>query len=527
MVRPRLVEEGKPIGYDDTHDDHDHEMMIHDDVEHRRSASTAALDSQHRTPSAKKDASAPASSSLLRAVGGKIPTPKRKPQRSMKVVIGKNSIDSVHDDNQDTASSHYSNHHQQQQQPPHQCNPHHQQQQHQHTNEMMHFQVHAQHYEIGDSSVTMSNAPPLLQSHFQHSAAGVVDPYKQHLQQPNPLHVQQPDHHIRQQMTAAARPTLPPRQAPAQRGPHQQQNHHHHQHHHEMQFAPHRTHIEIGSDTRPTERMEGVVVPDNEARLRFAPLVVLDGANIAYSYADMVHGDRGSGGYRRHRLEPDARGLSVACQYFLNAGIRVLVVLPAPWLRQNIVVNDSNNDQHQQQRLQILHELRQAGLLVMAPPTDDDDAYCLTIARRENARLDRGPAYVMSNDLFRDAQAREEELAAAAAAGGSQIEANAELILGTWLSVGGKPGGGGDGSGGAGIAVANTASSLQKGQQQQSQHRHRQQEEAAPTGPGRISYTFVDMGQLDDYGDRQLDIVPNPRHPLIAWIEAQGRMNKR
>ena len=40
------------------------------------------------------------------------------------------------------------------------------------------------------------------------------------------------------------------------------------------------------------------------------------------------------------------------------------------------------------------------------------------------------------------------------------------------------------------------------------------------TAAGRISYTFVDMGQLDDYGDRQLEIVPNPRHALIAWIEA-------
>jgi hypothetical protein len=24
---------------------------------------------------------------------------------------------------------------------------------------------------------------------------------------------------------------------------------------------------------------------------------------------------------------------------------------------------------------------------------------------------------------------------------------------------------------------------------------------------------------MNDYGETELDIVPNPRHPLVAWIE--------
>jgi hypothetical protein len=129
---------------------------------------------------------------------------------------------------------------------------------------------------------------------------------------------------------------------------------------------------------------------------------------------------------------------------------------------------------------QVLQELKRQGLLVAAPPTDDDDAYALTIALRENARArqrdnNHGPAFVLSNDLFRDAQLRDASLEA-------------------WLKVGGGDGGGGLLQGGGSCV-----------------------------GPGRISYAFCDMGRLDDYGERELDIIPNPRHPLIVWIEQQLR----
>ena len=106
------------------------------------------------------------------------------------------------------------------------------------------------------------------------------------------------------------------------------------------------------------------------------------------------------------------------------------------------------------------------GFIVQSPPTDDDDAYALTIAKREDIRAvstrnGEGPGFVLSNDMFRDAQARD-----------------VSGLLQQWLNEGREL-----------------------------------------TGPGRISYTFCDMGTIDDHGDRILDFVPNPRHPLVIWVE--------
>ena len=39
---------------------------------------------------------------------------------------------------------------------------------------------------------------------------------------------------------------------------------------------------------------------------------------------------------------------------------------------------------------------------------------------------------------------------------------------------------------------------------------------------GRISYTFVDTGVMDETGEPQLDLLPNPRHSLIEWIEKES-----
>jgi hypothetical protein len=30
-------------------------------------------------------------------------------------------------------------------------------------------------------------------------------------------------------------------------------------------------------------------------------------------------------------------------------------------------------------------------------------------------------------------------------------------------------------------------------------------------------------GSTDDYGDPEMDFVPNPRHPLVTWIESEHR----
>ena len=159
----------------------------------------------------------------------------------------------------------------------------------------------------------------------------------------------------------------------------------------------------------------------------------------------------------------DAKGIVVTCEYFQSAGIRVLAVIPTTW---------THRDPHQQ----ILKKLEEQGVLVSAPSRDDDDAYAITIARREDAKARErgdGPGYVMSNDMFRDAIARTEE-----EGGGEGLK--------EWLTEG---------------------STLEQGK----------------TGPGRISFAFLDTGSMDDHGDKVLDIMPSPRHPLIQFVEQSRR----
>lgn len=213
-----------------------------------------------------------------------------------------------------------------------------------------------------------------------------------------------------------------------------------HQHSHAATYHT-ITRLVIGGEDPPMERMEGIESHDAKG-----PLVVMDGANIAYAYADAHSGTPG-------KREPDAKGIQVAANYFLAIGVRVTIVIPAPWLRGN------NNHENNSEQRQVLNEFKTRGLLVEAPPRDDDDSYALTIARREQVRATQrgeGGGFVLSNDMFRDAMTRDE-------------------TLGLWL-------------------------------------KH-----------GRISYAFVDMGNLDDFGDRILDFIPNPRHSLISWAEEKHR----
>ena len=193
------------------------------------------------------------------------------------------------------------------------------------------------------------------------------------------------------------------------------------------------THFEIGADTRVLERMTGI--EDSRADL---PLVVVDGANVAYAYGQTLG-----------RSEPHVRGLSVVVQYFHD--VRLRIVLPAPWMRRKPTDGSSGNALMQTEQLETLESLQ--AYIVASPPRDDDDAYALTIARREERQGRRG--YVLSNDWFRDAQSRDSSLR-------------------PWLDE------------------------------------------------GRISYTFVDTGVMDETGEPQLDLLPNPRHSLIEWIEKES-----
>jgi hypothetical protein len=246
-----------------------------------------------------------------------------------------------------------------------------------------------------------------------------------------------------------------------------------------------------------------------------APLIVMDGANVAYAYthatgtsSSLNVSSRKDGG-----IEPDSNGIKVAVNYFVNAGCRVLVVLPQHWMRskpradagfngtflrfhlpfsthalthpfQSIALVNSKMVTPQ---LEILQELQSQNRLCLSPPTDDDDAYAITIARREDKKAkDRRRevqnsfsdsqsleslegAYVLSNDLFRDAMDR---------------DVSGELR--EWL---------GDHRFGKGYKANGTFLA------------------------GRLSFSFCNVGSIDDFGDPMLDFLPNPRHQLVEIIE--------
>ena len=138
-------------------------------------------------------------------------------------------------------------------------------------------------------------------------------------------------------------------------------------------------------------------------------------------------------------------------------------------------------------QIEILQDLQSQNRLCLSPPTDDDDAYAITIARREDKKAkDRRRevqnsysdfqgleslegAYVLSNDLFRDAMKR---------------DVSGELR--EWL---------GD-------------------------HRYMKGDTANGTFlSGRISFSFCNVGSIDNFGDQVLDFLPNPRHQLVEMIE--------
>jgi Zc3h12a-like Ribonuclease NYN domain len=242
--------------------------------------------------------------------------------------------------------------------------------------------------------------------------------------------------------------------------PHHNKTIEHYRHHPRIT----RTHLEIGvpppsSATYCPLPFHGVEKMTGVEDLRIpGPLIVMDGANVAYAYAQALQDNYGGA---TTKLQPHLQGLQVACDYFLQhehpQEIRVVVVLPQPWLSRyrNPTATMSDDDQ---EPAAILSNL--SGWLVAAPSRDDDDAYVLRIALREQQRRrpPHGPVYVLSNDWFRDAQAR-------------------DAAVRSFLQSAG--------------------------------------------GERRISYTFGNLGRLDDHGDPVLDIVPNPRHSFIQWMEEQ------
>jgi hypothetical protein len=383
MARPRLVEEGVPIGStlvglyghqceecEEDHDDDDEAMELDHDT-----TSGGSRQQHHYEELLADEARPPIDSSLMRAVGGKIRIKQRLTNRT---VIG------------------------------------------------------------GDAAVLpLSSATP--HHHSYH------DPY-----QPSWTQQAQQQHQEMPAVGAVGAAEIP---APYPYAPRPTTRH---------RQPPRRIVIGQPADDNDDEpevaRMEGV--EDHSLR---QPLVVLDGANVAYGYNDdflLVSPTAGAMSSHNSKGRPNVRGILVAAEYWLKHHVRVLVVLPQPWL---------NNAPD----MAVLLSRLPRSLFVAAPSRDDDDAYALQIAQRENSRARaksssrnggvEGPAYVVSNDMFRDAQERDN---------GRQLAA--------WLNT-----------------------------------------DDAVLGKGRISYTFANLGRRDDHGDVELDYLPNPRHPLVIWAEQQ------
>ena len=261
-------------------------------------------------------------------------------------------------------------------------------------------------------------------------------------------------------------------------------------------------------------------------------MVVLDGANVAHAYVHATQGHSNSVDHDHHHhyhprndMEPNVLGIQIAVSYFRNAGCRVQVVVPAYWMRRKprrrgnenasasasgtAASNQIQRQRQIQRQIQVLQKMQEENVLCCSPPTDDDDAYCIAIAMRIDARsrvrrgegsgarsgaasssslqssrpnsnsndlTDIGGAFILSNDLFRDAMGRD---------GSGDLRG--------WLK--GEGTGTGTGAGGAG----------------------------GNNFPRRISYSFCDLGSMNKYGDEQLDFVPNPRHPLVAMVERSNR----
>lgn len=229
-------------------------------------------------------------------------------------------------------------------------------------------------------------------------------------------------------------------------------------HHHRIQSTVDVEHIipqTYNIDLHCLESMEGTVKLEDKT-----PLIIMDGANVAHAFADIATG--------KTRGEPDYYGLVVAANYFLAAGKRVLIVLPAPWFRvksgQAEKSDDGKVDEEAERKamlandkIEILKDLKDQGLLVASPPREDDDSFPVTISNKERLRAaeaGEGGSYVLSNDHFRHATGRDVE-------------------IDQWLN-----------------------------------HEW-----------GRISFAFCDLGTKDEDGNRELDFIPNPRHPMVAEIE--------
>ena len=242
-----------------------------------------------------------------------------------------------------------------------------------------------------------------------------------------------------------------------------------------------------------------------------SPLIVIDGANIAYNYAESLDPssslqNSNLNQSRYNKRQPNPHGIRLAIEYFLSRRCRVQAVVPTSWYRLRPRNKNEGDAKMVTDEVDELRSLRQQGFLVACPPGDDDDAYAIALARREEDRLNNKATttgthyddddammdddedggliphslvggYVMSNDFFHDAVRREEQAR----------KDHQQLYSAGTSSLNGRK------------------SSLREWLNQ-----------------NRISYSFANVGQMFQ-GQVEMEFLPNPRHPLIECIEARHR----
>ena len=255
-----------------------------------------------------------------------------------------------------------------------------------------------------------------------------------------------------------------------------------------------------------------------------SPLVVLDGANIAYNYSESLHPTLAQHSSNLRR-QPDPRGIRLVIEYFLKHHCRVQAVVPTSWYQlkprpcdtyhlKNRTRGDSDAKMITEE-VEELRNLRQQGFLVAIPPGDDDDAYALALARREEDRL------------LEQQQQQEEERSC-----GSHMQRQHSFegmdeddnVLPTKLPLGG-------------YVVSNDMfqDAIRRDENRQhQQHLHSLSLSARPVSlkswlmKKRISYSFANVGSSgddDDFNTIRLDFIPNPRNELIEAIDACGRLH--
>lgn len=240
-----------------------------------------------------------------------------------------------------------------------------------------------------------------------------------------------------------------------------------------------------------------------------SPLVVIDGANIAYNYAESLDPSsslQNINQSRYNKRQPNPHGIRLAIEYFLSRQCRVQAVVPTSWYRLRPRNKNEGDAKMVTDEVEELRSLREQGFLVACPPGDDDDAYAIALARREEDRqIDKAttathheddimmdddedgdliPAallggYVLSNDFFHDAVRRE------------QSRADHHQFYSD-----------------VGSSLSGRKNSLREW-----------------LNKNRISYSFANVGQTF-HGQVEMEFLPNPRKPLIECIEARHRYGK-